>query len=123
MEMSFSASGAWVDPEEPHVLRDTWLGLPVAFVYIPRHLLPAALVSPSLAVLQDLTPLLERPYGEVVSAWGPTTWLVSRDHAPRLLADLGAGATLVERLLVEIDRVVAAPMRRGRTESGSAECQ
>jgi hypothetical protein len=50
-------SGTWVDPHGAHVLRDTWLGLPVAFVYIPRHLLPAALVSPSLAVLRDLAPL------------------------------------------------------------------
>lgn len=59
-------SGTWVDPAEPHVLRDEWLGQPVVFVYVPRHLLRAAVVSPSLVVLRDLTPLMARPVGEVV---------------------------------------------------------
>jgi hypothetical protein len=69
-------------------------------------------VSPSLVVLRDLAPLMARPFGEVVSAWGPTTWLVSRAQTPQLLADLGAGTALIERLLVEIERVLAAPVRR-----------
>jgi hypothetical protein len=100
------------DPAAPHALRDVWLGQPVAFVYVPRHLLRAAVISPSLVVLRDLAPLMARPFGEVVSAWGSTTWLVSRAQAPQLLADLGLAAELIEEVLAEIDHVLAAPARR-----------
>jgi len=105
-------AGTWVDPRSPHVLRDEWLGQPVAFVYVPRQLLRAAVVSPSLVVVRDLAPLMARPFGEVVSAWGPTTWLVSREQAPQLLTDVGLSAELISRVLVEVDSVLAAPERQ-----------
>jgi hypothetical protein len=98
----------WEDPAAPHVLRDEWLGHPVAFVYVPRALLRAAVVSPSLIVLRDLTPLMARPHGEVLSAWGPTTWLVSRNSTPQLLTDLGLPAELIPQVLVDVDRALAA---------------
>ncbi len=94
------------------MLRDEWLGERVVFVYIPRSLLRAAVVSPSLVVLRDLAPLMARPFGEVVSAWRPTTWLVGRAQAPQLLVDLGLAAERIDPVLAEVDRALD-PARGG----------
>jgi hypothetical protein len=91
------------------VVADTWHGVLVAYCYVPKHLLPAALVSPSLVVLPSWAPLMARPFGQVVSQWGPTTWVVDRAQAPQLLADLGADAALIAQVLADVQRVLAGP--------------
>ena len=64
-------------------------------------------------MLRALAPLMARPFGEMVSEWGPTTWLGSREQAPQLLTDVGLSAELISRVLVEVDSVLAPPARQG----------
>jgi hypothetical protein len=71
------------------------------------ELLPV--VSSSLVVVRDLAPLMARPFGDVVSAWSPTTFLVSLPQAQQLLSDLRVSAELTDEVLTAIDRILREP--------------
>jgi hypothetical protein len=106
------------DATTPHVIRDQWLDEVVAFIYVPRHLCgPVALISATAVVVRSLAALRGRPVHEVVSQWGPTTFLTDRAAAPALLADFGVSADLAEDILGEVDAALGDPGLRARRES------